>query len=476
MRAAAVLSILVGFGCTSTRTCKPGTVFIRVTYSGAAVNADSVVVDASVDGMGHKMTMLTHHPGDASGTIEVQFGAGYPSGHTFSVAITAIQTGSTIGVGTGSVVLRSSCEPLDVAIRFASDDLSVPVDLSGADFSVGDEGVEGDGAADIGGMDAVAALDMESPIDMASVPGPSCTGLAATCGPGGNDNCCSSPLVPGGTFNRRYDVAADGLHNDSSYPAMVSDFRLDKYEVTVGRFRKFLTAGMGTQASPPPAGAGARTLNGMANQGGWDSSWNANLAADTVTLNGALLCNINYQTWTDPAGSNEQRPINCVTWYEAMAFCIWDQGFLPTDAQSNYASSAGGEHRAYPWSTPPDSVTIDATYASYFVDATKQCFGDGVNGCAVTDLVPVGTKAAGAGKWGHLDLSGNVQEMTLDYDTSGSVLMNPCNDCAQLTPYTYRLARGGSFHAQAAAQRSADIGNSVDPTARGYPTGFRCAR
>jgi formylglycine-generating enzyme required for sulfatase activity len=45
-----------------------------------------------------------------------------------------------------------------------------------------------------------------------------------------------------------------------SYPATVADFYLDKYEITVGRFRQFVNAGMGTQASPPAAGAGAHSL------------------------------------------------------------------------------------------------------------------------------------------------------------------------------------------------------------------------
>jgi hypothetical protein len=34
-------------------------------------------------------------------------------------------------------------------------------------------------------------------------------------------------------------------------------------------------------------------------------------------------------TWTVTPGSNETRPINCVNWWEAYAFCIWDGGFLP---------------------------------------------------------------------------------------------------------------------------------------------------
>src|SRR5688572_5680587 len=49
----------------------------------------------------------------------------------------------------------------------------------------------------------------------------------------------------------------------------------------------------------------------------------------------------------------------------------------------------------------------------------------------------------GDGMWAHSDLAGNVYEWTLDYHS----LVYPisCNDCANLTPSTGRILRGGSF-------------------------------
>ena len=43
--------------------------------------------------------------------------------------------------------------------------------------------------------------------------------------------------MPGGTFYRSYDLAGDFYSGNMGFPATVSDFRLDTYEVTVGRFR-----------------------------------------------------------------------------------------------------------------------------------------------------------------------------------------------------------------------------------------------
>src|SRR4051812_4850626 len=77
---------------------------------------------------------------------------------------------------------------------------------------------------------------------------PSCKGLEKTCGPKGDGDCCTSLPVPGGTFNRGYDGI---LYKEASHPATISDFYLDEYEISVGRFRAFVNAGLGTQQSPP---------------------------------------------------------------------------------------------------------------------------------------------------------------------------------------------------------------------------------
>ena len=186
--------------------------------------------------------------------------------------------------------------------------------------------------------------------------GPSCDGLPTTCGPNGNESCCASRAIPGGMFNRL---------NAAAYQATVSDFVLDRFEVTVGRFRKFVAAGKGTSASPPVTGQGANP-NNPADQG-WIADYNAVLPADATALATALLsCGTGgFTTWTSTAGSGEDLPIECVPSLDAQAFCIWDGGRLPTLAEWNYAAAGGGGadgQRYYPWSIPSTSMTIDDTY------------------------------------------------------------------------------------------------------------------
>lgn len=297
---------------------------------------------------------------------------------------------------------------------------------------------------------------------------PSCVGLAKTCGPNADEDCCSTAMpIPGGTFFRSYDVAGDGMYPSMSYPATVSAFRLDKYEVTVGRFRKFVEAGMGTNISPPSAGAGAHAkISGS----GWDASWNVSLATDTSTLIAAVKCDATYQTWTDSPGTNEDLPVNCVTWYEAMAFCVWDGGYLPTNAEWNFAAAGGDEQRAYPWSNPAGSTTIDCSHANYKIDVPSGEFC--VNGMT-GGVARVGNKSPkGDGKWEQADLGGNLWEWALD---GFQDLTIPCNDCANLAYGLGRTVRSSSFN-NAAAHIRGSYRPYGAPTFRNYDLGMRCAR
>lgn len=296
----------------------------------------------------------------------------------------------------------------------------------------------------------------------------SCSNLPATCGLAGTSPCCGSPLVPGGTFYRSFDVGTDGMYTDMTNPATVSDFRLDTYEVTVGRFRQFVNAGMGTQASPPTPGTGARTLNGMANQGGWDAAWTPSLTANSAALVAAVKCSATYQSWTDTPGANEALPMNCITWFEMFAFCAWDGGFLPTEAEWNYAAAGGNEQRAYPWSNPASSLAIDCSYANYY-NGTAYCTNP-PNGA----VNRVGSESPkGDGKYGQADLAGNVWEWTLDW--LASPYSNPCTDCAELTPATLRVFRAGYFGVDASALRGA-LRFGAGATGRRLDVGVRCAR
>jgi formylglycine-generating enzyme required for sulfatase activity len=246
------------------------------------------------------------------------------------------------------------------------------------------------------------------------------------------------------------------------HEATVSSFYLDEYEVTVGRFRRFVQQFDGT---PPPDGAAAHPLIPGS---GWQSGWNSSLAASQATLIDYLNSDSTFQTWRDTPSGTEQHPINYVNWYEAFAFCAWDGGRLPTEAEWEYASAGGSENRLYPWG----SASPNNTLASY------SCLYSGNSNCSFEDIALVGSLPFGAGRWGHKDLAGNMLEWTLDLysGTWYSGVGNTCNNCANIMGDTGRVIRGGGFGFYGGSDLRAALRYSFSPTLHYGSSGFRCAR
>jgi formylglycine-generating enzyme required for sulfatase activity len=230
---------------------------------------------------------------------------------------------------------------------------------------------------------------------------------------------------------------------------------MDTYEVTVERFRSFVA---GYPGNKPLGGMGKAPQD--PSDPGWNAAWNTILPADQATLMQVLKTpgDCDGYTWTDNVGSNEYLPINCVSWYEAFAFCIWDDGRLPTEAEWNYAAAGGDQQRVYPWSFPASSTTIDATYAVY----------------SPASLVNVGSKSPqGDGRWVQSDLAGSLWEWVLDW--YAPQYPTPCVNCANHTPAEERVLRGGGFHDDQDAQRTTTRDYSV-PASRNDGYGIRCVR
>jgi formylglycine-generating enzyme required for sulfatase activity len=304
------------------------------------------------------------------------------------------------------------------------------------------------------------------------------------CGGSGSDSCCASPEIGGGTFYRSYPPEANG----SAYadPATVSGFRLDDLLVTVGRFRQFVNAVLppdGSAGWVPSAGAGKHAhLNdgrglidvgsaaegGVAYEPGWIDSDDADVAPTTSNLTVAGDCP-SAGTWTSAAGDQENLPVNCVNWWEAYAFCIWDGGFLPSEAEWEFAAAGGSQQQVYPWgSTDPGTTNEYAIYGCLYPG------GDPLD-CSQTtaNIAPVGTTTLGVGPWGQLDLVGELWEWTLDWYAP---FVTPCIDCADLTGGGFRVNRGGDWNDITEPLVVPNREGWDDPSLRTRYYGFRCAR
>lgn len=303
---------------------------------------------------------------------------------------------------------------------------------------------------------------------------PSCDGAAAnTCGVNYADNCCSNTPTPCGEFLRGYDAVE---FSDDGFPAFVSDFRLERYEVTVGRFRAFMDAGgpvLTSQVLPNDGdGAHVKFVNS-----GWRSIWNALLIEDIDDLETELDCS-NNATWTDDPDNNETQPINCVSWYEAFAFCIWDGGRLATETEWDYAASGGSQQRVFPWSDPPISSGLTSQHAVF-----------GCNKAEVTECPPDSTIAAvgsrdptGVGLWSHSDLAGNVAEWVLDWknwNETSTTYLDDCVDCVEFgAEVDWRAVKGGAFDTVPPdqPQLKTSANESYGVADRTDAIGFRCLR
>ncbi len=340
----------------------------------------------------------------------------------------------------------------------------------GATGSGGETGAGG--ATSSGGAAGAAATDGGTGTDGSGsgAPPPSCApgGLGMTdCGPG-QESCCTSLRVTGGTYFRTYRNNGSGPTGTND-PATISDFRLDKYLVTVGRFRQFATAWSGGWR--PAAGAGKHaylSAGGLANtaggiETGWDASWNTGkVSPTTASLTRGSFCDTTHAAWTAAAtGGHENLPINCVSWYDAYAFCIWDGGFLPSEAEWGYAGAGGSEQRQYPWGgAAPGMMNQYAIYGSFYTGNS-------------TGIAPVGTATSGAGLWGHLDLAGEVWEWVLDWKQT---YVSPCTDCVNLTAASFRIVRGDNYGGSVNNLVPTVRGGDVAPEGRDSNFGVRCAR
>jgi formylglycine-generating enzyme len=310
------------------------------------------------------------------------------------------------------------------------------------------------------------------------------------CGPN-KESCCTSLEVPGGTYYRTYAnyddggviLVADAGRASLANPATVSNFRLDKYVVTVGRFRQFVKAWNKVEGGPgwlPAEGSGKHThLNGgrglvnvgtdggVAHERGWLSSDDSKIDATDSAL--TLICDPfdPYATWTTRAANHETLPINCVNWWEAYAFCIWDGGFLPSASEREYAAVGGRQQRKYPWGAePPETLRTSAPGNSFASPYANFAYG--------MPPAPVGMATMGAGLWGQMDLVGEVLEWSLEWDAP---MVSPCIDCAYLSvgPSRAYVVEGGFSYGKGGALIPPQH-QARNPPTRDFETGFRCAR
>ena len=219
-------------------------------------------------------------------------------------------------------------------------------------------------------------------------------------------------LVPAGEFTMGSNMADDEKPVHHVY---LNAFYMDKYEVTVGQYAKFLEV---TDMEEPP---------------------------DWYIMN---------------QPQHQKRPVVNVDWEDAVMYCKWAGKRLPTEAEWEKAAR-GTDGRIYPWGNEAPT-RLHANYGRK----------EWNNHLA---LVPVGSFEEGKSLYGIYDMAGNAWEWVSDWYDYDYYKNSPRRNPIGPATGESKVVRGGSWLYISEFLRSAHR-FAAQPTNKHFGYGFRCAK
>jgi formylglycine-generating enzyme len=242
--------------------------------------------------------------------------------------------------------------------------------------------------------------------------------------------------IPGGTFWMGTEGAVESSDEYPYHEVTVPSFEMLRSEVTMGQYAACVADGACGEPLPdtddPPQ------------MEDWEE----------------------YVTWG--AEGREEHPINCVNWYQAVEFCEWAGGRLPSEAEWEYAARSLGQDRTYPWGEAEPTCEYAIMWEH----------GGTEYACDAGTTWPVCSRPAGNTEQGLCDMAGSVSEWVMDcihYGYEGAPNDGSAWESDCLSEGT-RMVRGGSFTKyQAVFLRAVERSSAAD-ISWGVATGFRCAR
>ena len=229
-------------------------------------------------------------------------------------------------------------------------------------------------------------------------------------------------LVPAGDFTMGSNEGAD---EQPVHRVSLDTYYMDKYEVTVGQYAKFLDAKFLEATSPevpkpetPPY---------------WD------------IMNASL---------------SRKRPVAYVDWTGADSYCRWAGKRLPTEAEWEKAAR-GTDGRIYPWGNEPPTELL-ANFGKKDWSNHKA-------------TVPAGLLEDGKSPYGIYDLAGNVWEWVSDRYDKDYYRNGPSKNPKGPERGEDKVVRGGSWNSPLEHLRSA-IRFGYTPAFSRDILGFRCAK
>jgi len=227
------------------------------------------------------------------------------------------------------------------------------------------------------------------------------------------DDIGSMVRIPAGAFTMGSDMGESD--EAPSHRVYLDAFYIDKYEVTNAQYKEFIDA------------TGRRAPDNW----GWGLY---------------------------PPG-RENKPVSCVSWIDADAYCRWAGRRLPTEAEWEKAAR-GEDGRIYPW-----GEDIDSTRCNYRYDLLL----------SLDDSAPVGSYPAGVSVYGAHDMIGNIWEWVADWYDPRYYRESPSRNPVGPRKGRFRGFRGGGWTCTPYYLRTS-FRTRATPEHNCQYMGFRCAR
>ena len=250
---------------------------------------------------------------------------------------------------------------------------------------------------------------------------------------GGQPEIGSMVLIHAGNLNMgcnfpngEYEGMLCQPNNTPYHPLYIDTFYIGVYEVTVGEYFECVEAG-GCEVPEGPKGPDADVK---------DCTYGK--------INSALL------------------PITCVTWYQAVDYCIWRGGRLCTEAEWEKAARGCCDGRYFPWGNELPTVEHAVLMAS------------GADPEGKNMPYSVGSRPSGASPYGIQDMAGNVSEFVSDWFSFDYYTISPFDNPKGPENGEKKVQRG-SFGGDIIPEASTTFRRSQGTPTYSWPgTGFRC--
>ncbi|MBM3315453.1 formylglycine-generating enzyme family protein [candidate division WOR-3 bacterium] len=234
--------------------------------------------------------------------------------------------------------------------------------------------------------------------------------------------------IPAGTFTMGSPRGEGDADERPQHRVSLSEYYVDKYEVTNRQYKRFCDATGRTYPSDP----------------------------DFTGMPGYFTAYPSY-------------PVVNVSWADAQAYCTWAGKQLPTEAEWEKAAR-GTDARKYPWGSAEPS----GKRSNYADRNTDSSWRDANADDGYARTAPVGTYPAGVSPYGLMDMAGNVWEWCNDWHSESYYGSSANNNPQGPSSGPYRVTRGGSWLCSPMYLRAANR-DRCGPSDRYHNLGFRCS-